>query len=154
MIGQHGPIWFLAGVFNNFNGGIATRTCSVPEGKSLYFPVINAVNINSPNVCGQGPDNISAKDLRAADFVAGYIDRAANLSVTVDGVPIKDLRRVKSEVFAVALPNDNIFVSPCGAAGSPGGVYSPAVDDGFYVLLNPLSVGYSRPALLCGRSRR
>ena len=44
-------------------------------------------------------------------------------------------------MFAVALPNDNIFVSPCGAAGSPGGVYSPAVDDGFYVLLNPLSVG-------------
>lgn len=106
MIGQHGPIWFLAGVFNRFNGGRARRTCSVPEGKSLYFPVINAVNINAPNVCGQGPDNISAKDLRAADFV-------------------------------------DVFLGPLGPCGksSPGGVYSPGVDDGFYVLLKPLSVG-------------
>jgi len=39
-----------------------------------------------------------AKERRAS--IARYIDAATNLSVTVDTVPIKDLRRVKSEVFA------------------------------------------------------
>src|SRR5271165_2755078 len=134
MIGQHGPVWFLAGLFGQ---GTVARTCSVPEGKSLYFPVINNVILNSPNVCGQGA-SMSVKELRAV--IAPYIDAAANLSVTVDGVPIKDVRRVKSEVFAAALPKDNVFVAPCGG-DSPEGIYSPAVDDGFYVSLKPLSVG-------------
>src|SRR5262249_56510522 len=34
--GQSGPVWFLAGTF----GGKATRTCSVPAGKALFFPVV------------------------------------------------------------------------------------------------------------------
>lgn len=40
----------------------------------------------------------------------------------------------KSEVFAVALPSDNLF-------GLDARTYSPAIDDGFYVMLRPLSVG-------------
>jgi hypothetical protein len=61
--------------------------------------------------------------------------------VTVDGVRIKKLTRVQSEVFAVALPKDNVFISPCSPLPVPANVYSPAVDDGFYVLLDPLPVG-------------
>ena len=139
VIGQRGPVWFLAGVFG---GGTATRTCSVPEGTELFFPVINSVNINVPNVCGQGPDNLSVSDLR--DLSAVLIDGATNLSVTVDGRAITDLRRVQSEVFAVALPKDNVFDSPCKRAhlgDVPAGIYSPAVDDGFYVRLDPLDIG-------------
>jgi len=66
MIGQSNPVWFLAGFFN---GSAATRSCSVPEGAALFFPVINAINFNTPNVCGQVPASISVKDLRA--FSAG-----------------------------------------------------------------------------------
>lgn len=135
VVGQRGSIWFLAGVFG---AGTVTRKCSVPEGTELFFPVINSVQVNSPNVCGQGAKNLSVKDLRA--LAAPFIDQAANLSVTVDGAPIKNLRRVKSVTFDVALPENNVFVAPCGG-DSPGGIYSPAVDDGFYVLLNPLSAG-------------
>ena len=40
MVGQRGPVWFLAGVFLGWPGTI-TRTCTVPEGKALFFPVIN-----------------------------------------------------------------------------------------------------------------
>jgi hypothetical protein len=64
--------------------------------------------------------------------------------VTVDGKTIKDLRRIKSEVFEVALPADNLFNAPCTGAGLgdvPAGIYSPAVDEGFYVLLAPLDIG-------------
>jgi hypothetical protein len=137
VVGQRGPIWFLAG---KFGGGTVTRTCSVPQGSALFFPVINQINLNTPNVCDQGPDNLSVSDMSAAS--ADFINKATNLSVTVDGIAIKNLRRVKSQVFAVALPEDNVFDSPCAKFGGvPAGIYSPAVDDGFYVLLNPLDKG-------------
>jgi hypothetical protein len=139
VVGQHGSVWFLAGIFG---GGTATRTCSVPADKVLFFPVINSVNINTPNVCGQGPGNIPAKDLRALS--ATFIDGATSLSVEVDGETTKDLRRVQSQLFEVALPEENVFDAPCTGAGvgnAPAGIYSPAVDDGFYVRLKPLEIG-------------
>jgi hypothetical protein len=139
MVGQRGFVWFLAGVFIG-QAPTVTRTCSVPEGKALYFPVINSVQINAPNVCGQDSNNIPVGTLRS--MAAPSIDGATNLSVTVDTITIKNFRRVKSEVFEVALPEENVFDSLCGGPGSvPAGIYSPAVDDGFYVLLNPLRVG-------------
>src|SRR5215216_3423015 len=89
VVGQRGSVWFLGGIFG---GGAATRTCSVPADKVLYFPVINSVNINTPNVCGQGPENIPVEDLRALS--ATFIEGATNLSVEVDGEALKNLRRV------------------------------------------------------------
>jgi hypothetical protein len=135
VVGQHGKLWFLAGVFG---GGTVIRDCSVPEGTALFFPVINSVNIDTPGVCGQ-EGSLSVEELRAAS--AGFVDGATNLSVTVDMVAIKHLRRVQSKVFAVALPEDNVFDAPCGSNNVPVGIYSPAVDDGFYVLLDKLSAG-------------
>ena len=129
MVGQRGPVWFLAGLFGD---GTVIRTCSVPDGKALFFPVINFVNINTPNLAGQGPENLPVSTLRAQ--AAEFIDGATNLSVTVDGVTITNLRRIRSRVFEVALPEDNVF-------GAPTGIYSPAVDDGIYVLLHPLPAG-------------
>jgi hypothetical protein len=126
-------VWFLAGVLNV--SGTATRTCSIPAGKVLFFPVINMVDINAPNLSGV---NQTAKELRAE--IAPCLDAVTTLSVEVDGEPIEKLQgkpekfRVKSVVFEVTLPGDNVF-------GIPGGTYSPAVDDGFYVALKPLDVG-------------
>jgi hypothetical protein len=135
VVGQRSSIWFLAGIFG---GGTATRTCSVPQGTALFFPVINGVGINTPNVCGSSQESVNEVRNDAAMQIAG----AANLSVTLDGVAITIPPRVESKVFAVALPEDNVFNSLCGGPGSvPAGVYSPAAGDGFYVLLDPLSVG-------------
>jgi hypothetical protein len=136
MVGQRGPVWFLAGTFF---GGTATRTCSIPEGEALFFPVINSVQVNSPNVCGQ-TGNLGVNALRA--LAAPLIDAATNLSVQVDGKVVEELVRIRSVVFAATFPTDNIFNAPCGGPGTvPAGVYSPAVDDGFYASLKPLSVG-------------
>ena len=135
VVGQRGEVWFLAGVFG---GGTVTRTCSVPANKSLFFPVANSVFFDSPNVCGQG-DSIPVKDMR--DFNANLINGATNLLVEVDGKRIGNLHRVQSKVFEVALPEENVFDAFCGPAGFPAGIYSPAVDDGYYVRLNPLAVG-------------
>ena len=136
VVGQRGSVWFLAGVFG---GGTVTRTSFLPEGKALFFPVFNDVEINTPNVCGSGSDNVPVKILRAMS--AANVRGAANLSVTVDGVPVKNFRRVQSEVFEVTLPANSIFVPLCPPSSVPPGVYSPAVSDGYYVLLNPLRVG-------------
>jgi hypothetical protein len=128
-----GPAWFCVVLGWHLWRRYGARTCTAPEDKIIYFPVINSLNINTPNVCGQDSNNIPVSALRAAS--AALIDEAANLSVTVDGIAIKNLRRVKSEVFVVALPKENVFVAPCAPLNVPPGIYSPAVDDGFYVLL-------------------
>ena len=138
MVGQHGENWFLAGFFNS--SGAFARTCSVPEGAKLFFPVVNSINLDTPNVCGQGPERIPVKDLRAV--AATFINGVSVATAELDGVPIKHIRRVQSPVFAAALAEDNIFDAPCASLGNvPANVYSPVVDDGLYVQLKPLSVG-------------
>ena len=131
-LGQRGPIWFLVGTFST---GPAVRSCSIPAGEALLVPVVNYVNINTPNVCGS--PNQTVAELRAQS--APIVDGATNMSVEVDQHPIEDMVRVKSSPFAVSIPADNIFNSP--GCQVPAAIYSPAVDDGYYVLLNPLKVG-------------
>ncbi|MEP7183381.1 MAG: hypothetical protein ABI886_14455 [Betaproteobacteria bacterium] len=137
MVGQRGSTWFLAGTFGT---STATRECSIPADATLFFPVINSVAFDTPNACGQDPTPLPSAFYRglAADFING----ATNLSVLVDGKLIRQLHRVKSKVFDVALPEDNLFAAVCEPYGGlPAGIYSPAIDDGIYVRLNPLAVG-------------
>jgi hypothetical protein len=137
VVGQRGPVWFLAG---NFGGGETTRSCSVPEGKRLFFPIVNSVSIDTPDVCGQGSERIPVAELR--DLSAAFVDGAVDVSVGVDGKPISDVTRIESNVFEVALPEENLFDEPCtGLGGVPAGIYSPAVDDGIYALLDKIKKG-------------
>lgn len=135
MVGQHGSTWFLAG---SFVAGPVTRDCDVPQGATLFFPVINEINFDTPNQCGQGPTPLPSSFYRSIS--AAFVNGAANLSVTLDGKAAGPMHRTVSPVFEVTLPDDNIFGGAC-TPDLTGGVYSPAVDDGFYVRLNPLSVG-------------
>ena len=141
MVGQRGPIWFLVG---SPGGSPVSRSCSVPQGTTLFFPVINTATANTPNACGQGPENLTAKEQQAS--IKPFIDAAQNLKVTVDHQTIRKtlLRRVQATPFAIALPEDNIFVPGCSTLnppGQPAGVFSPAVADGYYVSLDPLKPG-------------
>ena|SRR5271166_644789 len=146
MVGQRGPIWFLAGDFAP-NGGIVTRACSVPEGKALFFPVINSFWNNTPSTnpdCGQSGENWDVKTLIFNIKTTG-IDSTHDLSVTVDGKALdqKQIQHVLSLPFPTVFPADNVFgPNACGmGAPLPAGVYSPSMDDGYYVLLTPLKVG-------------
>lgn len=126
MVGQRGAVWFLAG---NFGGTAApsTRTCSIPENKAIFFPVLNVIDLNTTTQ--------TAGELRAE--TAPCLDAATQLTVEVDGQSLSrlfDKNRVRSVVFEVALPADNLF-------GLGAGTYSPAIDDGYYVMLKPLAVG-------------
>jgi hypothetical protein len=136
MVGQRGADWFLAGTFFPLSGSV-TRSCSIPEGVSLFFPVADFIGFDNPGQCGQDEPFGSAfwRGL-AADFVNGV----TNLSVTLDGQPFSGVQRVESQVFAIALPADSIFAPFC-VPPLQAGIYSPAIDEGFYVRLNPLAVG-------------
>jgi hypothetical protein len=134
-VGQRALVWFLAGVAGP--GGTVTRQCSVPGNSSLFFPIINLININTPNACGQG-GTLTVSELRAQ--IAPFIDQAVKIKATLDNRRIKNLQRVQSTVFAATFPEDNEFDVACGS-NVPAGVYSPGVADGYYVLLDPPSAG-------------
>jgi len=121
--GQSGNVWFLAGTF----GGSAERTCTVPAGKAILFPIINA-ECSTVEGNGKTEEELSAcaKDL---------IDHVRVKEAKVDGMPLIDLNnyRVQSPLFRFRLPPNNIL------GLSPGS--SPSVSDGYWILLEPLSTG-------------
>lgn len=134
-------MWFLGGTFSavpagpNVVKGIEDRTCTVPVGTALFFPIINAE-------CSTLELNGNTESMLRS-CANGLADHALNLQAQIDGVPITNLQsyRAQSPLFIFGpLPANNIlensgFVAPAGAT-------SPSVADGFYLLLAPLSAGY------------
>jgi hypothetical protein len=68
-------------------------------------------------------------------------DAATRLSFELDGKPIPKLfeRRYRSILFSLTVPFDNVFNNGCN--GLPCSIYSPATDEGYYVMLKPLPAG-------------
>lgn len=137
--GQSGRVFFLGGKFcatnnPNCNPQSAERSCTVPAGKALFFPIVNTE-------CSTAEGNgTTDADLRSC--AQASIDLTANLSCEVDGVPIQNLQayRVQSPLFEYTLASqDNVLV----AVGEPvpDGTTSLSVSDGVYLMLAPLSVG-------------
>jgi len=122
--GQSGPVWFLAGNF----GGTTVRDVSVPEGKSLFFPVLNQNWVEFPD---DPPYTIP--ELRA--IIRPYMDNAT-LACAIDGKAVKNLSfyREDSVVFTTTVPDGNLL-------GLPAGHYAPCVDNGYYLMLDPLKPG-------------
>lgn len=126
--GQNGSIWFLHGTFGNVEPVV--RTCTIPTGKKLFFPILNFVCVPFPgetieqNVqfCKENTDLIDVRELE------------------VDGKKRNRLirRRTQPNGFALTLPEDNIFDFP--GFDTPAGVYV-GVADGFWALLKPLPAG-------------
>jgi hypothetical protein len=141
-VGQSGPVWFLGGKFCNINSpncgtSNVVRSCSVPAGRALYIPVLNAewsvLEMNDPK--------FQIADLRS--LAASNIDGTTNLSFELDGAKIPHLKkdfRVQSPAFVFTIPDDNLF-NAVGEGQYPGGAYFPGLDDGVYVMLSPLRAG-------------
>lgn len=149
MIGQRGDVWFIGGVMGarmpdgTFlgGGGAATRECTIPQGKALFFPVINGVVFDTPGACGQGAASFTMDELIGQ--VTPYVDLADKMSVTLDGKKKTRFQRLTS-TFDVTLPEKSMWDQLCsfyGLGNLPGGVYKPAYQDGYYTLLKPLKLG-------------
>jgi hypothetical protein len=125
-VGQTGKVWFLAGTAG---AGSVVRTCTVPTGTSLFFPVLNAAFI-------------ATEPFETEPFVheqvAGFVDTidVSTMAVEVDGQSIEDLGsyRAHSPTFSVTLPAGNIF-------GVPAGTLEPSAADGYWLMLRPLAPG-------------
>jgi hypothetical protein len=142
------PVFFLVGTFG---GGAVTRNdCIVPAGKVLFFPLSNAFNVHVPG------DGLDSPELLRQDLL-GLIGPTNELHASIDGVAVgDDLFAFNacaggdlacSSAFSLTLPGNNLFVgSPAGIGrrGMPpirAGIYSPAVAEGFYLMLSPLTPG-------------
>jgi hypothetical protein len=114
-VGQHGGVWFLAGT----PGGDFTRSCSIPSGKVIMFPLINGE-------CST-LEGTALSDLRSC--AVSQMSSATNLSASVDGVPIQNLSsfHVTSPQYTVAAVANNAFGVPAGTGQS--------VADGYYVMV-------------------
>jgi hypothetical protein len=149
-LGQSGPVWFLAGTL----GGEAERSCTIPAGKALFYPLVNVVWIDCPPPSTDA--DISDEDVRfilAAYTAAG--DSACQLTSTIDSYyselfgtdipqPISALLRPavrsQSPVFRVNLPEDSILGGSCDPALEPG-LTGRSISEGYWVMLPPLEVG-------------
>jgi hypothetical protein len=120
---QSGPVWFLAGS----SGAPIIRNCVVPAGKALLFGPINSE-------CSTAEDSTLKTEAQLKSCAVND-DVGAIAQATVDGVPLQSLNsyKVQSPLFNFTFPQDNIF----GARPGP----TPAVSDGLWVFLQPLSPG-------------
>jgi hypothetical protein len=142
-LGQSGPVWFLAGT--TYAQGFTTtyRSCSVPPGRTLFFPLIDAWADNLP--CPPNPPTtFTATDL--TNFAGSFVDGVdpASLHASIDGRAISNVRRAQASGFTYTLPANNaIGVAFCGAP-YPAGTMTPtpgAYADGYYAELQPMPPG-------------
>lgn len=119
--GQSGDVWFLAGTYQSSE---VHRTCHVPAGKYLFFPIINYIVM---------PTDAHSLSCKMARYDAGQMtDEPMGLFAELDGRSFDNLKahRVATwECFNVAarLP------------GAPD--VSPSASNGYWLLLPPLAAG-------------
>ncbi len=138
--GQSGPVWFLCGVLNV--SGSAERSITVPKGKALLFPILNAEwdNLCPPLDPQPAPEdlvNVLQTDL------AGFLDTVDALECDLDGTQIPGLlgyRVGPGGPFSVTFPEGNVFQA-FGCSNVTAGTYFPFVSGGYYLMLSPLPSG-------------
>ena len=142
--GQSGPVWFLAGTFNP---GAITRSCTIPPGKAIFFPIINVNNdypCPDPNFKpgpGQSMEDFLTNGYGDIPGAKDYIDpvTAADLKVEVDGTSLQNLlsyRKTSSLYYFTGDISLKDTWDPCVT-----GTEQPAVQDGYWIMLAPLSAG-------------
>jgi hypothetical protein len=118
---QAGAVWFLAGTYGTQR---TIRTCHVPRGKYLFFPLINYVVARGPG------GNSSCEHVKAT--AARMTEGASALVLEVDGVRYAGLEKHR------------LAPAGCFDLGSRTPerfrIY-PAAANGYYVMLKPLPAG-------------
>lgn len=117
---QSGDVWFLAGTYGTHR---TVRHCTVPQGKYLFFPLINYV-VTRP----------MARQVSCAAVMHDaqrLTDHAGALVMELDGERTYDLmsQRLPSKCFNIA------------EQAEPKQFIFPAAGNGYYVMLKPLEPG-------------
>ena len=133
-----GHVWFLAGTL----GGAAERSCTIPRGRALFYPIVESGWIDCPGTVDE-----TLSDLEVRNSLEPIFSLPAELSGSLNGVPLASLEvmtvRAQSPVFTSVLPNNNIWdsVQLCGSVVIGGGRTGRRIDDGYWVMVPPLPPG-------------
>jgi hypothetical protein len=121
-VGQSGNVWILPGAY-----ATVVRDATIPAGKTLCVPLLNQV------VLGWPPLPEAEAWMR---FYVGLVLDTAEISCEIDSVPVRHIEqyRHQSPAAPVILSDNNML-------GLPPGDYGMMLDDGYYLILAPLSVG-------------
>jgi hypothetical protein len=123
-------VWFLAGTFG---GPPAERTCDIPAGTSIFFPLINDLISFATD-----PHLKTEDELRS--YAKRDLDETKSLYLRINEFELGDLKtftryRVSTSIFEFTLP-------PKEPGGVP--VTTRAASDGYWVFLEPLPIGDHR----------
>lgn len=124
--GQSGEVWFLAG---GFGSSKIKRKCTIPAGRSLFFPLINMVYWPTPERVGVFTCE------RAKELSALNNDTAIDLFAEIDGKALDGLKQ-----FRVASQSCFDVFSRVPSAQKPYKAY-PSATDGYWLLVRPLPPG-------------
>jgi hypothetical protein len=141
--GQSGDVWFLAGNF----GGKAKRTCTVPAGKAIFFPIYNIFNdYPCPDPTfqpapGQSLEDFLTNGTGSIPGARAFIDPAdpeRDFKVSVDQRRLANLGdyRATSPMVTFTGHISMLAFDPC-VTGQP----QQGVADGYWIMLEPLSPG-------------
>lgn len=133
---QIGDVWFLAG---STSSDSVERSCTIPAGKSIFFPIINqfyAAFLNDP------PETQTDDYARAAAACTTPVQISM---VSIDNVKLPNPTQFftgpsgsQSPLFNIQLPPNNIYT---GIYDIPELLLRPTAEQGYYLFVNPLSVG-------------
>jgi len=138
--GQSGDVWFLGSSFATEQGpsgeviAEVDRTCNIPRGKMLFFPVMN--------VEGSPLEGNGETEAELRDYTNWIMDHAIDMSAEIDGCPVENLEQylVPSPQFTFGpLPENNVL--QWLGIDAPAGTTSISVANGIYLMLAPLSIG-------------
>ena len=124
---QTGNVWFLAGAYTRNS---ITRTCEIPQGKTLFFPILNVVHASTQD------QSITCE--RAKQGARSIMQSPTNLYLSIDGKKISDVsahREASKECFDPY----KLFARSQELKTSPPGF--PAASDGYWIAIKPLPVG-------------
>jgi hypothetical protein len=152
-VNNSGPVFFLAAFISvNGSGGpdmdTVSRTITVPEGKPVFFPVINSffVPINGNGTANTSPCP-SPLTLTCAINAASFTE-FENMAVQLDGTTLLDnsqietYRQMSTSYFSFDLPGTTVpSENVLGVTGPIAPGANTWTQDGFYITLDDLSVG-------------
>ncbi|HEX5758622.1 MAG TPA: hypothetical protein VF121_05470 [Thermoanaerobaculia bacterium] len=140
-LNQQGNVWFLASTF----GGVVDRTCEIPAGKAIFLSLGGVFVSFAPEFPSAGDP--CSQMATAVEQVRCDVNNdvpvapAISFVVTLDGEPIEDLLAYRAqsqpEGYTLEVPDPSFLTD----LGLDAGDRTPAVADGYFLYLKPLSQG-------------
>ena len=119
-------VWFLTGTFGNIDP--IKRRCIIPSERAIFFPVL----VKEDSLADDS-------DLKTEDDLINRCEQATNRLISIeayiDNQRIEQLEnyRVRSDVFDLVFPKDNVYSVRPGLTRS--------VCEGYWLFIKPLQAG-------------